>query len=149
MPWDQANTKHSFKLELLDADGKVVTAETPDGEKPIGGEGQLEVGRPPGVNPGTPLAIPLALNFSPAPPIPAGGQYVRQLGIDGVTDDDWRARRGPTRRSRWRRSRTTECGREGARPLGLARRPLALGRVKLCVKSKPSQAGFDAVSSSR
>src|SRR3954468_13900524 len=30
IPWDQTNTKHTFRLELLDADGQGVP--TPDGE---------------------------------------------------------------------------------------------------------------------
>jgi hypothetical protein len=90
VPWDRANTKHSFRLELLDSDGEAATVETPDGTQPIVGEGEFEVGRPPGVKPGTPLAIPLALNFVPPPPIPPSGQYVWHLSIDGGTDEDWR-----------------------------------------------------------
>jgi hypothetical protein len=90
VPWDRANTKHKFKLELLDSDGEPVTVETPEGEQPIVGEGEFEVGRMPGIKPGTPLPFPFALNFAPPPPIPPGGQYVWQLSIDGKSDDDWR-----------------------------------------------------------
>jgi Family of unknown function (DUF6941) len=90
VPWDQANSKHFFRLELVDADGHPVMVETPDGEQPLTAEGEFEVGRPPGVKAGTPLAIPMALNFAPAPPIPAGGRYEWRLSIDEHSDEDWR-----------------------------------------------------------
>jgi hypothetical protein len=90
VPWDRTNTKHTFKLELLDADGEPVTVETPEGTQPILGEGEFEVGRPTGMKPGTPVAIPLAFGFQSPPPLPPGGRYVWQLHIDGETDEDWR-----------------------------------------------------------
>jgi hypothetical protein len=90
VPWDQANTRHSFRLELIDADGQPIMIETPEGEQPIVGEGEFEVGRPPGVKAGTPLTVPMVFNLSPAPPIPAGGRYEWRLLIDGQTDEDWR-----------------------------------------------------------
>jgi hypothetical protein len=90
VPWDQTNTKHTFRLELLDADGRPVTAETPAGTQPIFAEGDFEVGRPPGMKPGTPVAFPAAINFASPPAIAPGGRYVWQLTIDGETDEDWR-----------------------------------------------------------
>jgi uncharacterized protein DUF6941 len=91
VPWDRTNTKHTFKLELLDLDGQAITTEMRDGEEhPIMAEGDFEVGRPPGMRPGTPVAIPLAFGFPSPPPIPSGGTYVWQLSIDGGTDEDWR-----------------------------------------------------------
>src|SRR4249919_4046655 len=51
IPWDQTNAKHTFRLELLDADGQGVPAA--EGET-IRAEGEFEAGRPAGLRPGTP-----------------------------------------------------------------------------------------------
>src|SRR4029450_11027086 len=68
VPWDQANTMHSFNVELLDADGAHVVLETPDDvEQPVAFGGEFEVGRPPGLKPGTPLDFPVAMNSTPLP----------------------------------------------------------------------------------
>jgi hypothetical protein len=88
VPWDQTNTKHPVLLELLDADGNAVEVESGDESEPVKVESVLEVGRPPGVKPGTSLAVPLAVNFGPIP-LEAGSQYVWRLTIDGHSEDDW------------------------------------------------------------
>jgi hypothetical protein len=88
VPWDQTNRAHQFRLELLDADGDPVMVPTPDGEQPLFIEAGFEVGRPPGVKPGTPLDVPFALNLGPNP-IPPGGRYEWRLTIDGEHDQDW------------------------------------------------------------
>jgi hypothetical protein len=90
VPWDQANTKHTFQLDLLDSDGQAITFETPDGVEPISAEGEFEVARPLGVKAGTPIPVPLALNLTPPPPVPPGGRYEWRLTINGKTDEDWR-----------------------------------------------------------
>jgi Family of unknown function (DUF6941) len=92
VPWDQANVRHTLRLELLDADGNAVTIETDEGEEePILFFDDLvfEVGRPPGLKPGTPLDFPLAVNSGPLPLEP-GGRYEWRLSIDGRSDEDWR-----------------------------------------------------------
>jgi uncharacterized protein DUF6941 len=89
VPWDQANTPHTCRLELLDSDGQPVEAETEEGEHPIFFEAGFEVGRPPGVKPGTPIDLPLAVNMPPVPLEP-GGRYEWRLSIDGRTEPDWR-----------------------------------------------------------
>jgi hypothetical protein len=92
VPWDQANVRHTLRLELLDADGNAVTMETEDGnEEPIVFFDDLvfEVGRPPGLKPGTPLDFPVAVNSGPLP-LPSGERYEWRLSIDGRSDDDWR-----------------------------------------------------------
>ena len=92
VPWDQANVRHTMRLELLDADGVAVAVETDEGEdEPIVFFDDLvfEVGRPPGLKPGTPLDFPVAVNSGPLP-IPPGGRYEWRLSIDGRSDDDWR-----------------------------------------------------------
>ena len=90
VPWDQANVRHTLRLELLDADGNPVTMETDDDdEEPILFFDDLvfEVGRPPGLKPGTPLDFPVAVNSGPAA---AGERYEWRLSIDGRSDEDWR-----------------------------------------------------------
>jgi hypothetical protein len=91
VPWDQANTQHTMRLELLDADGQAVLVPpgAPTEEQPLMVEGQFETGRPAGLKPGTPLDVMLAVNVPPQP-IPPGGRYEWRLSIDGRSDDDWR-----------------------------------------------------------
>ncbi len=91
VPWDQANTKHTMRLELLDADGAPVTVENEEGEEqPIVffDDIEFEVGRPPGIKPGTPLELPVAINSSPLP-LELGKRYEWMLSIDGESDVDW------------------------------------------------------------
>ena len=69
-----------------------MTIETEDGEEePIVFFDDLvfEVGRPPGLKPGTPLDFPVAVNSGPLPLEP-GGRYEWRLSIDGRSDEDWR-----------------------------------------------------------
>jgi len=88
VPWDQANTMHSFNVELLDADGAHVVLETPDEEEqPVAFGGEFEVGRPPGLKPGTPLDFPVAMNSTPLPLEP--GRYEWRLTIDDIERQDW------------------------------------------------------------
>jgi len=89
VPWDQANRRHLWQLELLDADGNPVSATGPEGDaEPIEISGEFEVGRPPGLKPGTPLDLPLAITMSPLP-LPPGARYVWRLSIDGASHEDW------------------------------------------------------------
>jgi hypothetical protein len=90
VPWDQANTLHSFSVELLDADGSAVGFDDEDGESDqvVAFGGEFEVGRPPGLKPGTPLDFPVAVNSTPLPL--ASGRYEWRLTIDNETRDDWR-----------------------------------------------------------
>jgi hypothetical protein len=76
VPWDQANRPHNLKASLLTEDGEPVQLQ----DEPIQAEGQLEVGRPPGTRPGTPLGAPLALSFG-ALSLSEGG-YVWELEVD-------------------------------------------------------------------
>ena len=93
VPWDQANRRHTLRLELIDADGEPVTM--PGGgeeeERPIVflDDIEFEVGRPAGIKPGTPLELPLAVNSGPLPLEP-GCRYEWRLSIDGESDEDWR-----------------------------------------------------------
>jgi len=90
VPWDEANRPHRISLTLLNADGQPVTVPTPEGVRPIEIQANLEVGRPAGMTPGTPLDSVAAFNFG-LMPIPPGGRYVWRLTIDGRTDENWQA----------------------------------------------------------
>ncbi len=85
VPWDQANSLHKFSVELLDADGAPVVFD--EGEEPVAFGGDFEVGRPPGLKPGTPLDFPVAVNATPLPLEP--GRYEWRLTIDDESRVDW------------------------------------------------------------
>jgi hypothetical protein len=87
VPWDQANTVHTFSVELLDADGAAVVVDGEEGDEPVAFGGEFEVGRPPGIKPGTPLDFPVAVNSSPLPLEP--GRYEWRLTIDSASREDW------------------------------------------------------------
>lgn len=89
VPWDQTNIAHRFTLQLVDSDGQPVTVESPNGPQPLLVDAGFEVGRPPGLKPGTPIDVPIALNFAPVPLAP-GNRYEWRLDIDGASDEDWR-----------------------------------------------------------
>ncbi len=90
VPWDRGNITHQLVIELLDADGQPVEAPMPpEGvPAPIRLESAFEAGRPPGLKPGTPLDVVLAINFAPFPLEP-GARYEWRLSIGGY-DQDWR-----------------------------------------------------------
>ena len=88
VPWDQANTRHTFTVELLDADGAPVEFEAEDvDEQAVAFGGDFEVGRPPGLKPGTPLHTAVAVNSTPLPLEP--GRYEWRLTIDSDSRADW------------------------------------------------------------
>ena len=89
VPWDQSNTRHRWRLELVDADGQPVLLGPEGQETPVEVEHEFEIGRPAGVKPGTALDFVVAINIQPLPLEP-GRQYAWQLTIDGDSQDDWR-----------------------------------------------------------
>ncbi len=89
VPWDQANTQHSLRLNLVDQDGQPIFIPTPTGDRPVEFGANFEVGRPAGLRPGTPLDVVLAINIGPIP-IPPDGRYVWQCYVNDHTEEDWR-----------------------------------------------------------
>ena len=85
VPWDRANVPHLWRLDLLDEDGHPLMVR----DKPLVVHGRFEAGRPAGLKPGTPLSVPLAINF-PAIPVTPGKSYTWQLSIDEASHVDWR-----------------------------------------------------------
>ncbi len=88
VPWDEANKKHSFRLALLDSDGRDIMVPGPIGDVPVEVKGEFEAGRPAGLRPGTPLDVVLALNIGPLPLQP-DSRYVWRMWIDERTREDW------------------------------------------------------------
>ena len=63
VPWGEANRRFKFSLQLLDSDGALVSQTGPAGVlAPVVAEGELEVGRPPGLVEGSMLDLPFALS---------------------------------------------------------------------------------------
>lgn len=80
IPWDRANQKIHFRLALRTADGEAVTLTTPDGrDVGVEHEGDIEVGRPPGIPHGSMLDTSFVLNLPPLPLPP--GRYEWRLEI--------------------------------------------------------------------
>lgn len=77
VPWDRTNQKIPLSLFLHDADGKRVVIQ----EEQVGLEQTFEVGRPPGLAPGSTIdhAFQLSLGPMPLPP----GRYQWRLSVGG------------------------------------------------------------------
>lgn len=83
VPWDRTNQLLQLRLQLFDADGHPVLLPSAVGQEPILVESTLEVGRPPGVPAGSPIAASFALNVQPMPLPP--GRYDWRLDLAGET----------------------------------------------------------------
>lgn len=72
VPWDQTNTKISFKASLVNGDGVPVSMPGPLGLVPLSLEGQLELGRPPGSIEGVPFTAPFVFHVGAGVAVTAG-----------------------------------------------------------------------------
>ena len=88
VPWHEANNMHKLRLALFDEDGQAVMVPTPTGKQPFEIHSSFEVGRPPGLKPGTPLDFALAINLPPMP-LPPNSRYVWRCFINEATAEDW------------------------------------------------------------
>lgn len=75
---------HHWELFLEDADGQPVNFETPEGPQFIEVRGDFSVASPEDVPLGTPVDVPIAVNFGPIP-LHEGSRYSWRLVIDGET----------------------------------------------------------------
>jgi hypothetical protein len=84
VPWEAANRRHKVRIELLDSDGQpvLVPGPTPESPQPMLITADLEVGRPPGITPGTPLDSTFAIGIGPLPLKP--GRYEWRCTVEGV-----------------------------------------------------------------
>src|SRR3984957_3667250 len=76
------NDNHHWELFLEDADGQLVQFETPEGTQTIEVRGDFSATAPDGVPPGTPVDVPIAVNFGPIPLGP-GSRFTWRMVIDG------------------------------------------------------------------
>jgi hypothetical protein len=90
VPWSETNRKHVLELNLLDDAGAAVRVPTGNGDfAPLQIRNEFEIGRPPGVRPGSSFPNPIAINYL-ALPLQAGRSYEWRWTIDGQGHDDWR-----------------------------------------------------------
>jgi hypothetical protein len=78
IPYDQTNMKHSFLIRLMTEDGRPYPI-----DNPMSMEGEVEVGRPPGMRKGEESNVPLALRAG-AVQLAQGGYRVELLANDAV-----------------------------------------------------------------
>ena len=84
VPWENTNAPITIDLQLLTQDGQPV----PDpGGSPIHIQVQTEVGRPPGIEPGVPIDLPLTFQVGGLR-LPSG-RYTWRLSVDGETSQAW------------------------------------------------------------
>ena len=93
VPWDLANTRMTWNLELKDADGQPVLQEGPSGSVAVQAGGELEVGRPAGYAAGTPIPACFAIPVHGVVLTP-GSRYVWEFSVDGETREEWLLRFG-------------------------------------------------------
>jgi hypothetical protein len=93
VPWDLANVRMPWTLQLKDADGHPVTQDGPNGPVPVQAGGELEVGRPAGYPAGTPIPACFAIPVHGVVLAPSS-RYVWEFTVDGETRDEWVLRFG-------------------------------------------------------
>ncbi len=78
IPWDRTNQPLPTELVLVDADGASVLLPE-HGNEPLGQKQVIEVGRPPGLEPGSSIDAAFQLSVGPLPLAP--GRYQWRLTI--------------------------------------------------------------------
>lgn len=84
VPWDRMGIQHDWHLELLDEDGMPVI----HNDRPVMVSGQFEAHRPEGWQPGTPMSVPLAVNFS-ALPVQPDHRYMFRFAVNDTSEPAW------------------------------------------------------------
>ncbi len=84
VPWSDANSQHTFVLDLVDQDGRPVPAGDSGG---VRAEGTFEVGRPVGLPAGSDIDFAFVVSIPPFPISP--GRFTWKLSIDGDSHEDW------------------------------------------------------------
>lgn len=87
VPWDQADQAHRWRIDLVDEDGRPVVIRS----RPLVLTGKFQPRRGPGIRPGTPLGVSMAINISPFP-LEGGKGYAFGLSVDDQTQPSWRVR---------------------------------------------------------
>jgi hypothetical protein len=86
VPWTETNRRHTLAFKLLDGDGKGVILQ--GGTAPLEIQASFELGRPPGISPGTRLNFPMAFNLPSLNLSP--GTYEWAWSVDNETREEWR-----------------------------------------------------------
>jgi hypothetical protein len=76
--WDETNIRHELLAELRTADGEEVIMNG-DPPMPVRAGGILEIGRPPGIKPGTSIPAPMAIGLAGL--VLDAGQYVWHVNV--------------------------------------------------------------------
>lgn len=84
VPWTRTNQEIEFSLKLLRQDGNQVEQIGPLGPAPVEVAGKFEVGRPPGLQHGVHIDVPIAASIAniAALAIDAGERYEWRLYVD-------------------------------------------------------------------
>lgn len=80
IPWSRSNERHRIQAQLESDQGSVVQHAGAD----VRAEGEIEVGRPPGLKPGTPLDAAFVLTFQGLALDPGGYVWVLRTGDDSL-----------------------------------------------------------------
>ncbi len=88
VPWTDGESQHHWTLELTDEDGGPVWLPTANGNEALIVSGEFQAYRPEGLRAGTPLDVPLVVNFGPLP-LESGKRYQWRFTIDGQSDPEW------------------------------------------------------------
>ncbi len=84
VPWESTNSPITLDLRLLTQDGQPVR--DPEGAE-IGVQARTEVGRPPGIEPGVPIDLPVTFHVGGMGL--SAGRYTWQLSVNGETRQAW------------------------------------------------------------
>jgi hypothetical protein len=76
VPWNETNQRRQLRIELLTSDGEVVHL---NGNE-VAATAEFDVGRPPGIKPGSTLNAPFALNFDGLILDVGGYEFVLKVG---------------------------------------------------------------------
>jgi hypothetical protein len=76
VPWDETNQRREMRIELVTSDGDQVLL---NGQE-VAAKAEFDIGRPPGVKPGSTLNAPFAINFDGLMLDEGGYEFVVRIG---------------------------------------------------------------------
>jgi hypothetical protein len=88
VPWEEADTKVSFSLRLIDEDGRPVVQQSAQDARPMQVNGQFDARRPEEMTPGSELNVPVT--FNTVLHVPPGSRYSWVCDVDGYAGESWR-----------------------------------------------------------
>ena len=89
IPWDRTNLPHKVEVKLIDDDTQEVVKD--EVGNPITMDGKVEVGRPAGLVPGTPIDAPLAIRVPQITLPPGAYRWELHVGGDKIGHVSFRA----------------------------------------------------------